>query len=1813
MAGQFQIDVNTILNTKDVPKQLSALNAQLTRSTSTKIQIPVTVNTKTGLKALKNFVKEVNTYKDKFGNTLKEVKIIDPKTNNVFKDTINRVTEVSEGLKTLTTETNKWVNSKGEINTWTTTVNNAGQTVTTRVKETTTAMGELVKETSTWGRNAQGQFQQLGNATRTVSNIVKEMTTTTSTVSGTINDLGKSYKGLITTTEKVGTNGEYLRTVVSEYINETGQAVVKTEQFNKANIQVATTQRVVTDDINKTSQSIHNLGNSSQQSASKVEGLGNMLSRAFTRLANYYIASIPIQMFRKAVSGTIETVKNFDAAITEMGKVSEYSGQQLKNYTKDLAELGTEVARTRTEMTEAATGWLKAGYSEEDAALLAKFSALLQNTADEEISAADATSVLVSQLKAYHMETEEAIKVTDIINKVSANQAVSSYDISQGLTMASAAMATFGNNIEETTALLTAGTTIFQGRSKQVARGLNMIATRVAKNGEELKKYGVDINDANGQLRSTYEILVDLAPKWNAMTKAQQVALGNTLAGTNQYKILAAIMSQMDVAVEAYDQALDASGETMKQNAVYMESITAKTTALKAEFEKLALGDGGLQSIAKGFIDIGTSILKFINAIGGLTPLLIALSGIILTIKFDVISTSVVGLVKNIKKLIVNLPTMINLFREGRASGMNYGDALQYAGVSASVAQLAIGALTIVLTASVMAWGLVKTAAAEAQAQLEQSTEEYENYTNTLVNTLDKIKNEKTTKQELTEINKQLNKSYDEEKAALEDINDLRKENLHLLYQEAKDKAEKYIAENTIEYGNAKKRIEDTVGYDSLYGAIDTVRNTVLGWYAPYYDEALDEIKEIVNSQNAADAIETITNRLIELKKAKEENGQLTIEEMTRQIRLEEVLKTLNAQYEKDIKVYNAYNDAVKTTTQSEQEFINEITGNKIPQEIKKELEDLGKGGNVDLTIRPVIDVKELEKAGWEDVGEGIATVFSSTFSNKLGDTAINFTPIMVDPRTGKFIDVMSPERFEEYCQNVVDGVHRDYLNLQIGAEFHGEDAVVQAEAAAERIHEIHEKLYSSSNLTQEQIQDLINTYNISEEEIYNYIDANEDLDLTYEEAVQAIASENQALEEIDESIKSFAETLGITATELSYLKEKFSDVELYSFLGQLAETKQELSDTSTIVDNLQTALENASNALEEYNEKGYLTLDTFQGLMGISAQYLAALVNEEGQLEINQTTLGNLVEQLKIAKIQELAQAAAMEIAANHTQGAAIASSNAVQPVASIGNTIAEVGNKAATAAGQVAGFGQTVSAFSGISFSKMTTEDKKILNYYKDIAKELANIEVNTTKAGNAGASAGKKGAGGAKQAKDATKELNSELEKTKSNYDKVITFITGRIDKKIKAIQKEKDSALDAIEAEIKAREKQKDKALDNIEAQIKALEKEKKAREKYWDEQIDALKKANDERKDALELQEKLDALERAKNTKVKVYKEGQGFVYDVDQTAVAEAQKALDEYLSEKAYEDELERLNALKDAESENYAQRIDALNEYKDKVQASYEKQIEALQAHKEALEKEYDAQIEYYQNFKDQFEEMVKAYEDKQTELLATQLTGINFENDNWMTRLDNLAKFVNEYNRLQGQLENGSTDNANTAQLSGGGGLPKGTPNTTTNTTPTINGNNLTPAQREQLSRQGNKVVVDTGNAEYRARVLHIKTGHADGVSSVKDDEIAVVGENPNKEIVVGSKLNNGQLMSLNKGDGVVNASSSNTLAGMLNQLGKFGSSGFGSGNGTLNSNINNDSLVINGVTVQGANIKDPQTFVNGLLNLKAEALQRAYRHR
>ena len=1936
--NQFALDINAILNTKDVPKQLSDLNAQLSKSTSSIVTIPVIVNTKNGLTHFKDFIKEVNTYKDKLGNSFREIKIIDPKTGNVFKDTITKVNELSAGIKTLTTETHKWTTSSGEINTWTTSVNTAGETISTRTKQYVTDMNEMVTETEKWTRNSKGQWTQVGETIRNTTDLVKENTSTTQTQQGivvdTVNGVTNAYKGLITTTQKVSSSGEELTVVTSKYTNELGQTIQKTETFNKAGIQVATTERKISDEA--------------LNGAKGVRTFGQSLSDAFARLARYYLASLPIQAVRKAIRETITTIKEFDSALIEFRKVSDLAGESLTNYTQELAKLGELTGSTMTAMVEAATEFRKSGFNDEDSAILASLAEEFRNVADGEITAADSASFIISQMKAFNIEAQDAEHILDAVNNVSNHFAVSSSDLSENIGKVSAALAVNGAKFEEVLGMMTAVTEITRNAST-ASRGLSMISSRLVQvlddtssTGKKLTKIyndlGIALKDENGQMRGTYDILKDLASQWGTLSGDQQKYIALTSAGARQTQNFVALMENFSQAIKATEMAYNSSGSAAEENAKVMDSVAKKVEILKSQFQQLIIGEGGLQSFAKIILDIGIAFLKFANSDMGK---FIAVSAIAL-VSARALSKSFKDLEKNIILTAKSIQAHILAEQGLIASEIE----AQIATIGLSEAFKILGRRLIELTAEFLAspFGIaVATVAAIAgivaivdafTVSLEESTEKLKELNDSIQQDETELEN---LKNKLEEVRGKIEELNNTELGIVGEnqLNELKLQSQELERQiqlkEIQLEQERKLAE-----AEAKRNLK--TGTKSQFDSGDETDSGLVTQQEELiraekeYKKLTERIKELNEMQ--AEAAKTkgidsaaykrytkeIENANNELNKAKARGTEVASS-------LTSVASNLTSTDDETIKLRKDTLGLVDGWTKlmikfGEIENPNKMKG--LTSSIEEQLKALSAGGNVDLTIRPVIDAEELNKKAYE-AGEGAATVFTHTFSNEQEDIAINFTPILTDPTTGEYLGVMDKPQFEKYCQDVVEGVSDDYLHLQIGAEWHGDDAIEKAEEAAEQIHELHQQVINATDGFQ-----------------------------TYDEAVEACG---EASEEASDMLKEFANNLGISEEEL-IANAQAAGLSIDAYYQCSMAIKQ----ADAALDEFQSSYQTLSSAIEEYNEKQYLSIDTVQSLLQLQPEYLSMLIDENGQLKLNEQAIVNKCNALIEERKQTALQMAYEKLAAierGNNQTAAESESSAID-----GNTSSL--NEETNALSR-----NTIEQYANRIARNDKSKGTAASQVVRDLEKELAVLDKigNSYKSISSGAkSAGSAGKSGAKAAKDAQKELNKELQDTLNNYKKVISWISKQYDKEIDKIKKAEDEALKAEEAKIKAKEKEKDNALDVIEKEIKALEKEKKAlkdqkealdeqkqalkdaesakldkiekrikvlekerdnlikpvearikalekerdaiidatqaeidsinelkeqRQNYWNEQIDALKKANEELKDNLELQEKLDALEKAKNTKVKIYKEGQGFVYDVDQTAVAEAQKALDEYLSQKAYEDELARLENLKDAEIKNYDDRLKALNDYKDKtkkayddqlndlkeykektkdyydeqienlkeykekvqeqyeekikvlekdidalekhmdkldkhkdsleehkdaVQEAYEAEIEELENHKQAVQDSYESEIETWEGYKQAFEDMVNAYEEQQNRLLFQQLTGITDESNNWMTRLDNLAEFVRKYNELQAQLDTGNTSVSNDASMSSGSSPssssydPKTStstrtvsnyskPSGATNYTPSYNNNYRSSGVSSALSHQG-----------YHGMPTNVKR-YASGTDSIKDNEIAIVGENPNKEIILGSKINNGELMSLGKGTGIVNADGSKTLASMLNQVGQFGSSGFGSGNGTLNNNINNDSLVVNGVTIEGSQIKDPETFVNGLLNLKAEALQRAYKHR
>lgn len=115
--------------------------------------------------------------------------------------------------------------------------------------------------------------------------------------------------------------------------------------------------------------------------------------------------------------------------------------------------------------------------------------------------------------------------------------------------------------------------------------------------------------------------------------------------------------------------------------------------------------------------------------------------------------------------------------------------------------------------------------------------------------------------------------------------------------------------------------------------------------------------------------------------------------------------------------------------------------------------------GNVNHLARPLVKAAELVKKGWEDAGEGIATVFSSQYG--ILDAKGKVTEILVTPILPNG-DILSPQELDDYIHSKLEGAQNilaaDTKGLVIAVN------VAADGAAGEKYHDL-QKVYYADNI----------------------------------------------------------------------------------------------------------------------------------------------------------------------------------------------------------------------------------------------------------------------------------------------------------------------------------------------------------------------------------------------------------------------------------------------------------------------------------------------------------------------------------------------------------------------------------------------------------------------------------------------------------------------------------------------------------------------------------------------------------------------------
>lgn len=1192
------------------------------------------------------------------------------------------------------------------------------------------------------------------------------------------------------------------------------------------------------------------------------------------------------------------------------------------------------------------------------------------------------------------------------------------------------------------------------------------------------------------------------------MSKAEQVALGTTLAGVNQYKVFSAVMTNFKTAIKATNDALGSEGSALRENAKYMESIQAKTQKLKAEFQKFILQGNTLEDTFKKILDVGIKFVQFLNSTQG---------------KIVLISSAVLLLISNFKQLKIYfsgtfIAPFVKMLGSATLAFGNFTVGTMTASEAVEFFKMQLNSLNmnpwmLALSAIILLLASLVIVTYKANKALEEHTEKMKKHSDAIEEAQDNIEQYKEKLQDIQKEIDEINKTgLVLDKNAEDNIRQLKEEQEELknlialqieLQKEEQKKANK----------EAKKVLSNS-GYSllsskeesmaSAFSSTTSTQQLVAGGYLS---------KDLVSDYGGY-------------------TSNITSE-----------LQVLTA----NIKMYSDEFDKLK----QKQEDVKRGTATWT-QEDQKNLEDV------------------TEKLGTARSG-------ASKLANALQDVKNSATS-----------DV---EGFDDMVV-VLDDYYGTVANVQ------------------DKNGEVTAGFGDLDDETSELEEDLI-----SLKEQYNATD-------------EEIERSQNLLEQLGIKENVLSKEVGMSSIELIRQADAWNmnELALYDYLTAMNKFDESM-------DNIQSNYKTLQTAIDEYNEMQGFSVDTTQALLRMSPDYLEML---DEVLSGHVTLKDAILEKVKaealeakqniyntaVERINELATKDNKEATEDQAESFRNSVDDIEAQTKALEENTKEAIKSATTKAYRRGATEQEVQQILDDMSRQLDAVDSMVLAVGKDFSTAMGNNSKSTKDTNNA-----------LKEQNNLLKKQKQLLEEKKKQYESVVAYIKKKIQDEIKSIEAEKKAQVDAIKDQIEALKNLKEEELDRIQEQIDALKDQKDIEKEYWQSKIDALKEQNDELKDQLEYEELLENLAKAKSKRVRVYKDGK-FNYTEDSNEVDKAQAKINEYERKKSYEEQLKVLENYKKQSENNYDEQIKALEQLKKDKEKNYDQQIKDLEKYQEQVEADYDARIQYFQDYLDKFTKQTDAYENETNRQLAIQLTGIDFEQQGWQTRLDNLADFVEKYNALLGDINTLDEDElADTTDASDNTVVKK----TKTEEDPKVETPSANKPSDSTLAKignyySGNSYVVkndEIGKSKYKNAGVGMSTAgenkpaqavtplsnskklnqivvsvgkKASGDSYISDDGMYLVGDSPNQELVIGSKLN-GNLMNLTQGSGVVNSTATRTLAGMLNQLG-FANQGVNM------SNSQNKSTNINIGNISLPSVQNGKDFVDYLQNFSLQMTQEAF---
>jgi TP901 family phage tail tape measure protein len=374
-----------------------------------------------------------------------------------------------------------------------------------------------------------------------------------------------------------------------------------------------------------------------------------MLELAAKKIAIWGISTQIVYSAVRGFKDLVNTVIEVDTALTEINKVLDLNKSQLSDLTEEATKLGIAYGRTTTEILRSVGAFAKAGLDKKASTQMAELAALLSNVGD--MTTESAQDMLIATNAGYQLgnDYQRLNLLISEFNELANKNAVEVNFLADSW-MNSASIAKQAKlSIEDYNAILTVSGSSTQKTGKEIGNAWKTILMRLqgvsdgtdtldedlSKVEETLNNLGIAIRKTPTEWKPAMESITEIAQKYKELGEAgetvKQSELTEVLAGKYRANVLAATLQNFDQIKKALQDQVGAMGSAEKENARYMDSIQARTKALKAVWEQFALGLINSDWI-KNIVTSLKSMVEWIDKTNAIIPVLAGLiSGVLVS------------------------------------------------------------------------------------------------------------------------------------------------------------------------------------------------------------------------------------------------------------------------------------------------------------------------------------------------------------------------------------------------------------------------------------------------------------------------------------------------------------------------------------------------------------------------------------------------------------------------------------------------------------------------------------------------------------------------------------------------------------------------------------------------------------------------------------------------------------------------------------------------------------------------------------------------------------------------------------------------------------------------------------------------------------------------------------------------------------------------------------------------------------------------------------------------------------------------------